>query len=239
MKRLLPLFIIALSFSSCQEDVQFSNPGFQALKDDVFWRANDARAYISPTGKLTIEAYTEYELLTLSTIRATAGKYILGTTNSNNSATYSSTFNDIELEYATLTVPGPVGTVAVVAGGTGYTNTTSAVATTGGSGSGLTVNIDANASGAVTKVTPSARGNGYVAGDLITISGGNVNATFRILNVQISNGEIEITEYDTENATVSGIFKFNATPANTNPLASPILNYQNGEFYKIPIFPSN
>ena len=53
MKRFLYLFIIALAFSSCQEDVKFNNPGFQGLKDDVFWRANDARAYVDATGKLS------------------------------------------------------------------------------------------------------------------------------------------------------------------------------------------
>ena len=238
MKRFLPLFIIAMAFTSCQEDVKFNNPGFQALKDDVFWRANDARAYVSATGQLSVKAYTNYEILTLSTSSANIGKYVLGTTNANNSAAYISTLQGAEFEYATSNVPGPVANVAIVAGGSGYTNTTSAVATTGGTGSGLTVNVEANASGAVTKVTPSSRGNGYLAGDLITISGGNVNATFRITNTQISNGEIEITEYDNVNFTVSGIFKFNAPLTGVNPLANPILNYQHGEFYKIPIYPS-
>ena len=49
MKRFLSLFLVAMAFSSCQEDVKFNNPGFQALKDDVFWRANDARAYVDAT----------------------------------------------------------------------------------------------------------------------------------------------------------------------------------------------
>ena len=100
MKRFLPLLLLVLAFTSCQEDVRFSNPGFQALKDDVFWRANDARAYISDTGKLTIEALTQYEVLTLNTASANVGTYILGTTNANNTATYSSNFEGVELEYA-------------------------------------------------------------------------------------------------------------------------------------------
>lgn len=236
MKRFLPLFVIALAFSSCQEDVKFNNPGFQGLKDDAFWRANDARAHVSTSGQLTIEALTEYETITLNTSSANVGKYILGTANTNNSASYSSTFNDVELEYATVAVPGPVGMVSLNAGGTGYVSGGS-VATTGGSGSGLTVNIVASSSGAVTSVTPSSRGNGYVAGDLITISGGNVNANFRILNVQNSNGEIEITEYDQDNFTVSGKFKFNAINTNNSPFGGPILNFQHGEFYRIPIYP--
>jgi hypothetical protein len=237
MKRFLPLFIIAIAFTSCQEDVKFNNPGFQGLKDDVFWRANDARAYISASGELTIEALTEYETMTLGTSSANEGKYILGTTTTSNFASYSSNFNDIELEYATIAVPGPVSSIALSNAGSGYTSGSS-VATTGGTGSGLTVNVIANASGIVTSLTVSSRGNAYTAGDLITVAAGNNNATFRVVNVQNSNGEIEITEYDTENFTVSGKFKFNAANANDNPFGGPILNFQYGEFYQIPIFPS-
>jgi hypothetical protein len=237
MKRFLPLFIIAIAFSSCQEDVKFNNPGFQAQKDDVFWRANDARAYVSETGKLRIEAYTQYEIVTLNTASANVGTYVLGTTNVNNSASYTSSFNDVALAYATIAVPGPVGLVSITAGGTGYSSGTS-VATTGGSGSGLTVNTTANASGVITAVAISSRGNAYLAGDIITISGGNVNAKFRVTNVQNSNGEIKITEYDQVNFTVSGTFKFNAANSNDSPFGGPILNFQYGEFYKVPIYPS-
>jgi hypothetical protein len=59
-----------------------------------------------------------------------------------------------------------------------------------------------------------------------------------VTNVQNSNGEIQITEYDNVNFTVSGKFKFNAANANNSPFGGPILNFQYGEFYKIPIFPS-
>ncbi|MDN3678133.1 DUF6252 family protein [Flavobacterium paronense] len=237
MKRFLPLFIIAAVFSSCQEDVKFNNPGFQGLKDDVFWRANDARAYVSSTGKLSIEALTEYETITLNTSSANVGTYVLGTTNINNTATYSSNFNDTALEYATIAVPGPASSISLVNGGTGYSSGTS-LATTGGAGSGLTVNIVANASGVVTSLTISSRGNAYLAGDLITVAGGNVNCKFRVTNVQNSNGEIKITEYDNVNFTVSGKFKFNAANSNGSPFGGPILNFQYGEFYKIPIYPS-
>ena len=237
MKRFLSLFIIAVAFSSCQEDVKFNNPGFQGLKDDVFWRANDARAYVETSGKLRIEAYTQYEIITLNTTSANVGTYVLGTTNVNNSATYTSNFNDIPLEYATIAVPGPTGSISLVNGGTGYSSGTS-VATTGGAGSGLTVNIVANASGVVTSAAVSSRGSGYLAGDLITVAGGNVNCKVRVTNVQNSNGEIKITEYDNVNFTVSGKFKFNAANSNGSPFGGPILNFQYGEFYKIPIYPS-
>ena len=235
MKRFLPLFLVVLVIASCQEDIKFNSPGFQGLKDDVFWRANDSRAYITSTGQLSIEALTQYEQITLNTSSANVGTYILGTTNSSNVASYTSNFNQVELDYETIAVPGPVLSISLVSGGTGYSSQTS-VATTGGSGSGLTVNIVANASGVVTSVNLSSRGNAYIAGDLITVAGGNVNCKFRVLNTQNSNGEIEITKYDNVNMTVSGKFKFNAS--NTGAIGNPILNFQYGEFYKVPIFPS-
>lgn len=253
MKRFLPLFIIAIAFSSCQEDVKFNNPGFQAQKDDVFWRANDARAYVSGTGKLRIEAYTEYEVVTLNTASANAGTYVLGTTNVNNSATYTSTFNDIDLEYATIPVAGPVFSVAIISGGTGYvsdctrpagetsytcssSHETTAAA---GGGSGLTVALTADSNGVVNSIIRiTSRGNGYSPGDIVTVAQGGVNCRLRIVNTQNSNGEIKITEYDEENFTVSGTFKFNAINSNNNPFGGPLLNFQYGEFYKVPIYPS-
>ncbi len=234
MKRILSFIAIAIVFSSCQENVKFNNPGFQGLKDDVFWRANDAIGTIDANGKLKIQAYTEYETLTLNTNSPLVGTYVLGTTNQNNSAEYTSKFKDVLSEYATIAVPGPTGTVSIVNGGSGYSSGTS-IATTGGSGSGLTINIIGNASGVVSSVTVASRGSGYLAGDIVTITGGNVNCRVKINNVQNSNGEIVITEYDNVNKTVSGKFKFNA--ARTGVFGNPILNFQYGEFYKTPIFP--
>ena len=234
MKRILSFVAIAIVFSSCQENVKFNNPGFQGLKDDVFWRANDAIGSIDANGKLKIQAYTEYETLTLNTNSPLVGTYVLGTTNQNNSVVYSSNFNDILSEYVTIAVAGPTGTVSIVNGGSGYSSGTS-IATTGGSGSGLTINIIGNASGVVSSVTVASLGIGYKAGDIVVISGGNVNCTIKINNVQNSNGEIVITEYDNVNKTVSGKFKFNA--ARTGVFGNPILNFQYGEFYKTPIFP--
>jgi hypothetical protein len=237
MKRFLSLLFVAVAMTSCQEDVKFNDPGLQGLKDDVFWTANDARAYLTGNGRLSIEALTDFEVLTLSTSSPNEGTYILGTTNLNNSAAYTSSFDGVDLEYATIAVPGPVGGITLVSGGTGYSSGTS-VATAGGSGSGLTVNVVANSSGVVTSLILSSRGNAYMAGDLITVSGGNVNCRFRVQNVQNSNGEIKITEYDNVNMTVSGIFKFNAANTNNSPFGGSILNFQYGEFYKIPVFPS-
>ena len=64
-------------------------------------------------------------------------------------------------------------------GGTGYVNAV-AVATTGGSGAGLTVDTT-TLSGAVQTIVVNAAGTGYLNGDLITITGGGANSVFRIV----------------------------------------------------------
>ena len=233
MKKFLSLIIIAILFSSCQEDVKFNTPGFQGLKDDVFCRANDARDDVASNGTLSIKGSTQFEELDLNTNSTAEGTYLLGTINNNNKAIYTSTINDIDLFYETLATPGPAFGVSLFSGGSGYANGSS-VATTGGSGSGLTVNITVNSSGVVTKVLVASGGNGYVSGDLIFVTGGNGACRFKVVN----GGEIVITEYDDINQTVSGTFKFNAANANNNPAGGPILNFQYGTFYKVQIYPN-
>ncbi len=53
----------------------------------------------------------------------------------------------------------------------------------------------------------------------------------------IGDGEIVIEEYDAVNKTVTGTFKFNAENILNNLLAGPILNFQYGKFYKVPVTP--
>ena len=78
---------------------------------------------------------------------------------------------------------GGAGTndISLVTDGSGYTTATN-VATTGGSGSGCKVNITASA-GKVTAVTIHTAGGNYKDGDVLTISGGGGDATFRIESV--------------------------------------------------------
>lgn len=235
MRKFLSLIAIAFLITSCTESVTFNDPGVQGLKDDYLWKANDARAYVT-NGRLTIEAYATSEILTLGTASTNLGKYTLGTTNSNNIAAYVSNFYDEEIAYATIPSPGPVSNVSVNNGGTGYTSTSSSV--TGGSGTGMSVIPVVNNVGQVTAVTVISRGNGYVAGDLVNVVGGNQNCTLRVVNGQNSNGEIEITEFDDINMTVSGKFKFNAVKSNNSSLGKEVINYQYGQFYNIKIYPS-
>lgn len=234
MKKIASLIIVLILLSSCQEDVQFNNPGFQAYRDGVLFRGIDVKALKSASGKITLQALAQDEELSLNVSNSTVGTYFLGTTNTNNLATYSSSFNDVILEYATIVISGPVAKIAtpLISGGSTYVTGTG-IATTGGSGSGLTVKTTVNASGTITEVKISSPGINYISGDVITVTGGNNLAKFRVLNVEGSNGEITITEND--GATISGVFKFNAIINNGNSEANELVNFQYGEFYKVPI----
>jgi len=70
-----------------------------------------------------------------------------------------------------------------LSGGTGYSNGTYST-TSSGSGTGLTVQVTATA-GVVTAVSVVAPGLNYSIGDVITIIGGNNNATIEVLTVNL------------------------------------------------------
>lgn len=99
------------------------------------------------------------------------------------------TSTDIELSHtsnaSTTTGTGGAVTLSVTTGGSGYTGATG-VATTGGSGTGLTVNTTVS-TGAVTGVAVNAAGSGYKIGDVITVSGGTGSTlTISAINVVAS-----------------------------------------------------
>jgi len=54
----------------------------------------------------------------------------------------------------------------------------------------------------------------------------------------VGDGQLIIDEYDTEKLTISGSFRFNAININDNPIGGPILNFQYGKFYKVPVIPA-
>jgi len=49
------------------------------------------------------------------------------------------------------------------------------------------------------------------------------------------SGQIVIAEYNLENKTISGTFKFNAVNSNETDIDNPKVNFTEGVFYKIPI----
>ena len=90
MRKLFLIIIILFGFVSCQEDVRFNNPSVQGLKDNLFWKAVDAKATIASDGTLLIQAYTSKEIVSLKTTSAKAQTYILGK-NTSKMAIYTRT----------------------------------------------------------------------------------------------------------------------------------------------------
>lgn len=85
-KQFLYLFLF-FAFISCTDEVKFNNPAFEGQKDNVFWRAVDAKASLGSNGSLTIDAYTRNEKLTLKTSSVNPGTYSLEI-DKVNTATY-------------------------------------------------------------------------------------------------------------------------------------------------------
>lgn len=80
---------------------------------------------------------------------------------------------------------GPVHSIEIIEAGSGYSAETGK-ATTGGSGAALQVDIGAvSGEGAITSVTvnSSSEDTGYKVGDVITVSGGDGNATLKIKQI--------------------------------------------------------
>ena len=77
-------------------------------------------------------------------------------------------------------IAGDVLTADTIVGGSGYTGATG-VATTGGTGTGLTVNTTVS-TGAISGIAINNAGEGYTVGDIITVSGGS-GGTFRVATV--------------------------------------------------------
>uniref|UniRef100_UPI00404B84F2 DUF6252 family protein n=1 Tax=Flavobacterium sp. TaxID=239 RepID=UPI00404B84F2 len=227
MRNILFLLVGLLSLSGCVNDIQTNTPALQAKFKNKTWRAKEAYVEVDNNG-LTITAFTGVETLVLKTAAALPGTYVLGTTNQSNFISYDYSTTGLSLNYDTSVYFGPVYKMSTISNaGTGYV-TSSNVATVGGSGSGLRLDIVASATGAVTQVTIVARGNGYKSGDIINIVGGvSNNASVRVLNVQQSNGEIVIEEV--ENGAFTGTFKFNAVNSDTGEVTT----FSNGVFYKL------
>ncbi|WP_136667734.1 DUF6252 family protein [Flavobacterium sp. H122] len=226
MKKFFTLLTTCLALVSCQDDVTFNNPGFQATIDNVLWKANSKTVTLDRSGSVLIKGISTSHVLELNLQSSAVGTYVLGTADQMNLATYYSLKNS-DVYYSTGLTEAPVSAVALTAGGTGYV-TSSLVATAGGSGTGLKVNITANPNGVVTAVEINTAGEGYVQGDVVTISTGNNNAQFEVVSVSKSGGEIVITE--NTGTTISGTFKFTAFEETTGD----VVFCREGVFYRLP-----
>ncbi|MES2812030.1 MAG: DUF6252 family protein [Bacteroidota bacterium] len=229
MKKYIFLFLLCVLgvLSSCQDDVIFNNPAFQATINNEVWKANLKSAIKERSGVMVIKGTSQYDNLELNISSSNVGTYKLGTVNQSNVASFYPVNNE-DVFYSTGITEGSVNEIKLTNGGTGYT-TASIVSTSGGSGTGLKVNITAGSNGVITKVEINVPGTDYLPGDVITVVAGNNNASFAVVSVSKSNGEIVITE--NTGATISGTFKFIAFDETTKDLIS----CREGVFYKLPI----
>jgi hypothetical protein len=154
MRRFLLVIALLFALVSCEDQVKFSNPSIQGLKDNVIWRATLIVAVQYPDGSLIMDAYRKNEILTFKMNSAKPQEYSLGV-DLLNKATFVQKRYDEKTSFST----------------------------------------------------------GINSGD----------------------GQIEITEYDAVNSTITGTFKFNAKNESNDPLAGPNVNFQQGVFYKVPL----
>ena len=90
------------------------------------------------------------------------------------------------IKYTTAPPLGQAVTLSLTAGGTGYVNATN-VSLTGGTGTGLKVDITEDGTGIVDTVTIVEAGKGYTIGDTFILPGGNNDATIELTYVGIGD----------------------------------------------------
>lgn len=227
MKKIIALMGCVIMVTSCVNETQVNNPAFQAKLNDINWKSQETSLAIGPNGGLIITALRGNEELVLTTSSANPGTYLLGTTNEANFASYSLKSGINTTTYDTGAFPGPAFVTRKLTSGNGYANDDSAL-TTGGSGSGLVFRITVNSIGAILTDTIKARGANYVTGDVVTVEGGNNNATFRVVNTQQSNGEVVIEKV--EDGKYTGSFKLNAVND-----SGEVVTFSQGIFYRLPL----
>lgn len=90
------------------------------------------------------------------------------------------------IKYTTAPALGQAVSLSLTSGGGGYTNQTN-VALTGGTGTGLKVNITEDGTGIVDTVTIAEAGEGYSIGDTFILPGGNDDGTIELTYVGIGD----------------------------------------------------
>jgi hypothetical protein len=67
MKKIFALLMIVTVLASCEEDVSFNTPAFEARKDNFMWRASDYTAvYDFASSTLTVSAFLGFEKMIMT-----------------------------------------------------------------------------------------------------------------------------------------------------------------------------
>ncbi len=105
MKKYFYFLLILSLFTSCEEDVKFNNPAFQALKNNAFWRAQTYKAYFGANGNIIVEGSLGYENIILQTESSSEEVYTLGIDDVSK-ASYKNTLTNESLSFSTGTNRG-------------------------------------------------------------------------------------------------------------------------------------
>ena len=100
MRKVIIVLLIMFSFVSCTDDVVFNDPSFQGIKDGENWRATDARVILNDNGTMTVEAYSQFEIVKFIVSSPSKGTRTFGV-NASNIATYDVTRDGITRSYTT------------------------------------------------------------------------------------------------------------------------------------------
>ena len=76
MKKIVQIVALVILLVSCENDIKTNLPAFLGEKDNISWRASDTKVTANPGGTITINAYKDNELVTL-TVPNTVGTYLL------------------------------------------------------------------------------------------------------------------------------------------------------------------
>jgi hypothetical protein len=232
MKKIIGTFVVlSLLFASCSQELEMNNePGFLSKKNDEIWKAEGITVK-KIGGALVIEVANGLDKIFLNTSSTNVGTYHFGTSNPSNLGVFTQNIDATMVTYATTVVEGPVKSInAITSAGdfyvAGIANTTSNT----GIGQGLRVKTTVTA-GKVTKVDLVAPGLSYKSGDIVTILGGNGEATVQIKDVISSNGFVKITE--NKAGIIKGEFQFTAKRNVAHPFADETVTFSEGNFYNL------
>jgi hypothetical protein len=124
MKKIFALLLIVSVLTSCEQEVSFNTPAFQARKDNFMWRAKDYTArYDTATSTLQLSAFVGFEKLTMTVTPveivgdATGAYFQNGTFNLSNNpdalVIYSYVNNGQTYKYSTAIEDTANGEVSV------------------------------------------------------------------------------------------------------------------------------
>lgn len=101
MKKIALLLVALVAFSSCEEDIQFSNPALQVTVDDELLRIVNPSVTLNLDGTITLAGSSGFETLSLTVASNEPGTYKFGV-NDINVAYYKYDVDEMTLEYSTI-----------------------------------------------------------------------------------------------------------------------------------------